>query len=261
MTSANNLSRNSIISAWRNMQENTEQCYRQQLTDLYHILDGNGWTDTIFTHCSVRLPGEDAFLFNPFGLMFNEITKENIVKVKFNGEFDSMQGYPINNNGSVAHIAIYKARPDVNCIIHTHSQNGMAFSNLTCKLYGLDQTTMFLNNQIGYHEFNSLFMMDESQNQLIKDLNNNICMILRNHGLISVGSSVPMAFWNYYFLEKACATQLQLMATGKEINYPDDKTIETVTNQYKQWHRSENGYPGNADLLFLAESRKLSLPK
>ena len=246
-----------ITSEWKLLQDNSESAQRERLATLYHIIYYNGWSDAIFTHSSLRLSNEDSYLFNPFGLMFNEITSDNLVKVMFNGDIESPCGYPINRNGSVIHTAIYKARPDVNCIIHTHSPNGVAFSNSKCELIGLDQTTMFLTNNVGYHEFNTLFTMDDKQEQLIMDLDNKNCMILRNHGLLAVGPSVPMAFWNNYYLEHACASQLKLVSQGIEINNPDFNIKEEVTKQYMHWHKSEDEYPGNADLLFLAEKRRL----
>ena len=254
-----NLSRESILSEWKDIQDNSEASLRQQLAALYRIIDNNGWADVILTHCSVRLPGEDAYLFIPFGLMFNEINADNIIKVWFTGEIDSPCGFPINVNGSRAHTAIYKNRRDVNCIIHTHSNNGVAFSNSKKQLLCLDQTTMFLHNAVGYHEFNTLFINDREQKQLVADLSNHKCVVLRNHGLLAIGESVPLAFWNYYFLERACGTELQLLSAGIDISNPDNKIKDEVSAQYAFWNTSENGYPGSADLLFLAEKRRLKL--
>ncbi len=252
------ISKESILLEQQYLLDTSESALRNHLTTLYHILDHNGWSDAIFTHCSARLPNEDAYLINPFGLMFNEVNADNIIKVKFNGGIESPCGFPINDNGVVAHTAIYQRRNDVNCIIHTHSPNGVAFSNLNCELKCVDQLNMFLFDQIAYHEFNELFIADNSQNHMLKDLDNKLCMIMRNHGLIALGSNIPMAFWNYYFLERACGAELQLMSTGQEIKNPIHTTKEAVAKQYQIWHQEFEGFPGNADLLFLAEKRRLS---
>lgn len=252
-----NVSKELILSEWKKIQDCSEASLREQLATLYHIIDNNGWGDAILTHCSIRLSNEDAYLFIPFGLMFKEITAENIVKVNFNGDIDSPCGYPINVNGSTIHTAIYKNRNDVNCIIHTHSQNGVAFSNSKSELLCLDQTTMFLYNNVGYHEFNTLFVNDKEQKQLVNDLGTKSCMVMRNHGLLALGANVSLAYWNYYFLERACSSQLQLMSAGIEISNPDSKIKETVAKQYENWKLPVNGYPGDADLLFLAEKRRL----
>ncbi len=235
----------------------SESKLRNQLAHLYHIMDYYGWCDIIFTHISARIPGTDTFLFNPFGLSFSEITPESIVKVKLNGETTSDEGWPINRNGSKAHIAIYRAKPEVNCIIHTHSKYGVAISNLDTEVMGLDQITMFLHSNVGYHDFEQLFALDDEQKQLTQDLGDHDCLILRNHGLLAVGPSIPRAFWNYYYLEFACQTQILSMSSGAPLKNPLDTVKEETGNQYKQWKNPHNIFPPDDELLFLAAIRKV----
>lgn len=237
--------------------QNTEQALRRQLCYLYHAIDFFGWCDVIFTHCSVRLPGTDCFLFNPFGLAFSEITPNNICKVSLSGEVDSPEGWPINKNGSKAHIAIYKARPDVQCIIHTHSKETVAISNLDISIMGLDQITMFLHDNVSYHKFERLFALDEEQKKMISDLGQNDFMILQNHGSIALGPSVPRAFWNYYYLQFACETQLMTLSTGVKIHNPPDEIKISTGNKYKEWKNPHSILPPDDVLLFLATIRKM----
>lgn len=248
---------NDVISFAHDLLQNNEACLRRQLYYLYQAIDYFGWCDLIFTHLSVRIPGTDTFLFNPFGLAFNEITPENIVKVHFDGTTESPDGWPINKNGSKAHIAIYKARPDVQCIIHTHSKAGVAISNLDVPMMGLDQITMFLHANVSYHAFEELFIFDEEQKKMTSDLGTNDFMVLHNHGLIAVGDSVPRAFWNYYYLQFACETQLMTLSSGAPIKNPPDAIKLSTGEKYKEWKKSHSILPPDDVLLFLATIRKL----
>ncbi|MFI4956593.1 MAG: class II aldolase/adducin family protein [Gammaproteobacteria bacterium] len=246
-----------VIKLSESLFQNTEACLRKQLCYLYHAIDYFGWCDLIFTHLSVRLPGTDTFLFNPFGLSFSEITPDNIVKVNFNGEVDSPDGWPINKNGSKAHIAIYKARPDVQCIIHTHSKATVAISNLDVPVMGLDQITMFLHSNVSYHGFERLFTFDDEQKQMVSDLGKNDFMILNNHGSIALGDSVPRAFWNYYYLQFACETQLMSLSSGAKLKNPPDEIKLSTGEKYKEWKKSHSILPPDDVLLFLATIRKM----
>jgi ribulose-5-phosphate 4-epimerase/fuculose-1-phosphate aldolase len=236
---------------------NSENCLRRQLNYLFHAIDFFGWCDLIFTHVSLRIPGTDYFLFNPFGLSFSEITPENIVKVGLNGEVHSPHGWPINKNGSKAHIAIYKARPDVQCIIHTHSKAGVAISNLDVPILGLDQITMFLHENVSYHKFERLFAFDDEQKQMTEDLGQNDFMILHNHGLIALGNTVPRAFWNYYYLQFACETQLMALSSGAKLKDPSHEVKKSTGEKYKEWKESHSILPPDDVLLFLATIRKM----
>lgn len=252
---------NELLAFSNELFQNNEASLRRQLNYLFHAIDYFGWCDVIFTHLSVRLPGTDTFLFNPFGIAFSEITPESIVKVHFDGTTESPHGWPINKNGSKAHIAIYKARPDVQCIIHTHSKAGVAISNLETPIMGLDQITMFLHEHVSYHDFEQLFTFDDEQKQMTKDLGQNDFMVLHNHGLIAVGESVPRAFWNYYYLQFACETQLMTLSAGAKIKDPAHDVKISTGEKYKEWKKSHSILPPDDVLLFLATIRKMDAAK
>ena len=179
-----------------------EDNLRKQLAYLYRIFDFYGWCDLIVTHLSVRIPNQDALLILPFGLSFDEITPDNLVKVDFNGNVIKSDGdFQINKNGTTVHRAIYQNQSKVNCILHTHSTYGVAVSSLDSDLLLLDQIAMMFHGKIGYHNFDALFINDNGQNQLINDMQGKQSMILKNHGLITVGKSIEEAFWFHYYLE------------------------------------------------------------
>ncbi len=238
--------------------ELSEGNLRQQLAALYHIFDYFGWSDLIVTHLSVRVPGEEALLINPFGVAFKEICAENLLKVDFDGNIiDSPHGHPLNNNGCTVHRAIYRGRSDIQTILHTHSLYGTAVSSLKEGLLLLDQIAMMFHNRIGYHNFDTLFIHDNDQKKLLEDLGNNNCMILRNHGLLTIGSDIAEAFWYHYYLENSCKLQVTTMSTGGTIQLADEEVIKETAARYDHWreHNQGDGVPGDKWLLFDAAKR------
>ena len=208
---------------------------------------------------SVRIPGEDALLILPFGVSFKEVTPENLVKVDFKGNIlQSHDGFNINKNGTTVHRAIYSHKAEVNCILHTHSQYGVAISNLEEKLHYLDQISMMFYNRVGYHDFETLFINDNHQEQLLKDMNGFNSMILKNHGLITVGKSITEAFWFHYYLETTCKIQVLTMSTGGKIRHPSLEAIQNTAGKYEKW-RDENDHiaVSDSELLFEAAKRQI----
>ncbi len=236
-----------------------EQNLRKQLAYLYRIFDFYGWCDLIVTHLSVRIPSEEALLILPFGLAFDEITPDNLVKVDFAGNIlSSNGGFQINKNGTTVHRAIYKNKPDINCILHTHSTYGVAISSIDNNLLLLDQIAMMFDGKVGYHQFDTLFINDNSQSQLIKDMENKQSMILKNHGLITVGKSIEEAFWFHYYLETSCKVQIITMSSGAKIHYPTLDAIKSTAQKYELW-REKNDHiaVSDSELLFDAAKRKI----
>lgn len=232
---------------------------RKQLAYLYRIFDHYGWCDLIVTHLSARIPGEDALLILPFGLAFDEITPENLVKVDFDGNIlDSKFGFQINKNGTTVHRAIYRHFSHVNCILHTHSTYGVTVSNLEEELLLLDQIAMMFDNKIGYHDFETLFINDNEQDQLLHDMQGKYSMILKNHGLISVGTSITEAFWFHYYLETSCKLHVLTRSTGGKIKYPSLETVTNTAAKYELW-RNHNDHleVSDSELLFDAAKRKI----
>ncbi|MCX8515120.1 MAG: class II aldolase/adducin family protein [Burkholderiales bacterium] len=237
----------------------TEDNLRKQLAYAYHIFDHYGWCDLMITHLSVRVPNEEALLIIPFGLTFNEITPDNLVKVDFNGNIlISKLGFSINQNGTMVHRAIYSQCPEINCIFHTHSAYGVAVSNQDEELLLLDQIAMMFHNKIGYHEFKTLFINDSQQSQLIKDARNKNAVILKNHGLITFGSNITDAFWFHYYLEATCKLHILSRSTGVKLAQPEPAIIESTAAKYETWRKkNEHVAVSDSELLFDAAKRKI----
>lgn len=239
--------------------DNSETNLRKQLAYLYRIFDYYDWCDLIVTHLSVRIPNEDALLIVPFGASFDEVTPDNLIKVDFDGRIlESKFGFQINKNGTTVHRAIYKNLAHVNCILHTHSLYGTALSNLDTPFMMLDQISMMFHNKVGYHDFEKLFIADNEQMSLIKDMEGKNSVILKNHGLITIGTSISDAFWFHYYLENSCKSQMLTMSAGQKIQYPSSKTVEETAAKYELW-RNKNDHieVSDSELLFDAAKRKV----
>lgn len=205
----------------------------------YRLVALFGMNDLVYNHISVRVPGEeDRFLINPYGYAYEEITASSLVKVDLDGNvvLDSGTGYGINRAGFVIHSAIHRARPDVACVIHTHSPAGMAVSALKCGLLPLTQNAMFFAG-IGYHDYEGPAVDLAEQERLVRDLGENSAMILRNHGLLTAGATVCEAFVTMHWLERACQAQLAAMACNTELNFPDPKTVALTNDRYRPGQR------------------------
>jgi ribulose-5-phosphate 4-epimerase/fuculose-1-phosphate aldolase len=200
---------------------------RVDLAACYRLVDFYGMTDLHLNHISARVPGhENHFLINPFGMMYEEITASSLIKVDLDGKIiaNSNPDYGINLAGYVIHSAIHAARPDVACVLHTHTNAGMAVSVLKCGLLPLTQTAMRWG-KIAYHDFEGVVVDLDERKRLVQNLGDCEVMILRNHGLLSVGKTVGQAFNSIYRLERACQTQLLVQACNTEINMPPQAVI------------------------------------
>jgi ribulose-5-phosphate 4-epimerase/fuculose-1-phosphate aldolase len=214
------------------MQALTETELRIQLAATYRLIDRLGLTDLIYTHISVRLPGaEPTFLINPFGLLFSEVTASSLVKVDLEGNILEDNGYPVNPAGFVIHSAIHAAREDVGCVIHTHSRYGMAVSTLACGLLPITQFSMQFYNQVAYHDYEGVALDLEERQRLVADLGDRKVMILRNHGLLTAGTTIPEAFYLLYYLEKSCEIQLLAQSAGTPLVTPAPDVCQKVTQQ------------------------------
>ena len=200
---------------------------RVDLAACYRLVDLYGMTDLHLNHISARVPGsEEHFLINPFGMMYEEITASSLIKVDLKGNIIANQNpeYTVNLPGFVIHSAIHAARHDVACVLHTHTNAGMAVSVLKCGLLPLTQTAMRWS-RVAYHDFEGVVFDLDEQKRLTDNLGDSEVMILRNHGLLACGTSVGQAFNNIYRLERACQTQLLAMACNAEITMPPDAVI------------------------------------
>jgi ribulose-5-phosphate 4-epimerase/fuculose-1-phosphate aldolase len=200
---------------------------RVDLAACYRLVDLYGMCDLHLNHISARVPGEEEhFLINPFGMMYEEITASSLIKVDHAGNIvsNSNPEYSVNLAGYVIHSAIHAARPDVGCVLHTHTNAGMAVSVLKCGLLPLTQTAMRWS-RVAYHDFEGVAVDLDERKRLADDLGDSDVMILRNHGLLAVGQTIGQAFNNIYRLERACQTQLLAMACNAEINIPPQDVI------------------------------------
>lgn len=231
--------------------------------DFYHlhkIMAHFGWSDIILTHLSARVNAE-YFLISPFSLLFEDITVEDLVLADRNGSMGNTQ-YPINPAGFIIHQAIYENRPEINCIIHTHTDDGVAVSCLDGELLIADQMSFMFNEKIGYHDFSGVELDKAGKESLLKDLGQNNCLILRNHGLLVVGSCIAEAFWHYYYLEKLCRIYIRLLPVLDKIKLvPEDIKNKTYA-QHKEFSKFSglvSGIPGNPELAFSALKKKFSI--
>jgi ribulose-5-phosphate 4-epimerase/fuculose-1-phosphate aldolase len=224
---------------------------RQDLAAFYRTIPYFGWDDLIFTHISAKVPGaDDEFLINPYGFLFDEITASNLVKVNLKGKILSDTNNFINPAGFTIHSAIHESRDDAHCIVHLHSNDGVAVASLKDGLLPLSQTGMLVRSQIAYHDYEGVALFEEEKERLVKDLGEARLMILRNHGTLALGKNVAEAFTNIYFLEKACSYQVRALSGNLELNYPSEESIETTRQQGE-------GREMAAALLWPAVKRKM----
>ncbi len=241
--------------------KNDEMTKRETLSSLHHMMDFCGWGDLIVTHCSVRTPDETGdFLIGPYGLMFSEIRPANLVRLNKEGKQVDKNEWRANYNGATSHSAIYEMRPDINCVIHTHTLAGVSVATLSQELFYPDQMSMMLYGQVAYHDYDSFFTHEnpDTKEKFKQRLINKKCLVLRNHGLLVMGKSIPEAFWYYRYVELACEIQLKCLAAGIEVINVDDQLKQEIADQFDRWNQpEENGFPGHADLAFAAMQRRL----
>jgi ribulose-5-phosphate 4-epimerase/fuculose-1-phosphate aldolase len=195
-----------------------EWAARVDLAACYRLIAMYGWDDLVFTHVSARVPGPDEhFLINAYGMLFDEITASSLVKVDLDGEKVSDSPYPINPAGFVIHSAVHEARPDVGCVLHTHTKAGVAVSAQVEGLLPISQVSLFAYATLAYHDYEGIALNDEEKPRLVADLGDGKALILRNHGLLTTGSTIPDAFLMMYVLETACQTQVLAQSTGADL--------------------------------------------
>lgn len=221
---------------------------RVDLAACYRLVAMHGWDDLVFTHISAAVPGpEHHFLINPYGLMFEEITASSLVKVDLHGKIILDTPHDINPAGFVIHSAIHEARHDVHCIIHTHTEDGIAVSVQEQGLLPLNQIALFPNVSLSYHDYEGVALVDDEKPRLVADLGENAFLILRNHGLLTAASSIPDAFLQMFLFEKACAIQIKSMAGGAKLISVDARIQAGMKQQAKEVTRGLGGqlaWPG-----------------
>jgi ribulose-5-phosphate 4-epimerase/fuculose-1-phosphate aldolase len=191
---------------------------RCDLAACYRLVAMYGWTDLIFTHISARVPGpEHHFLINPYGMMFDEITASSLIKVDQDGNKLSESPLPVNRAGFVIHSAIHAVRDDAQCVIHTHTRAGVGVSAQRDGVLPISQQSMFVLASLAYHDYEGVALHDAEKPRLQDDLGMANFLMLRNHGLLTVGPSIADAFLSMYIFESACQIQLAAQAGGGEL--------------------------------------------
>ncbi|MCP5271355.1 MAG: class II aldolase/adducin family protein [Burkholderiaceae bacterium] len=204
-----------------------EWALRVDLAACYRLVALHGWSDLVFTHISVRVPGpEHHFLINPYGLMFDEITASSLVKVDEHCAKVIDSPHPVNPAGFVIHSAVHAARPDVTCVLHTHTRAGVAVSAQRDGLLPISQQASLVVGSLAYHDYEGLAVRDDEKARLQADLGDRTNLILRNHGLLTVGATVPDAFLAMYLLEVSCQIQVMAMAGGTPLTMVDPAVIQ-----------------------------------
>ncbi len=214
------------------LQESDEwRAIRRDLAACYRLVHKFRMTDLIYNHITARLPGAGhSFLINAFGLHYSEITASSLYEIDLEGNILSKPDLPygINPAGFVIHSAIHAARPDVQCVIHTHSRAGSAVSAMKDGLLPISQTALRFYGRVGYHDFEGPVLHNDERERLVASLGNKDALILRNHGLLVVGRSIPEAFHSMQRLESACQIQVDALASGVELTYPSTKVCEAT---------------------------------
>lgn len=209
---------------------------RVELAAVYRLIDHFRYTDTIYNHISLRLDHDDTILINPFGLLYNEIKASNLVKITVEGEIlHDPTGLGINRAGYVIHGAIHSARPDVTCVIHTHSRAGIAVSAQEEGLLPISQHAALMYGRIGYHDFEGIAVNLDEQQRLVRDLGEYYFMILRNHGLLTAGRSPGEALQNMINLERACDAQVAALAGGVPVRRISEEALLATRKAVEQY--------------------------
>ncbi|MEO7917721.1 MAG: class II aldolase/adducin family protein [Dokdonella sp.] len=188
---------------------------RCDLAACYRLVALYGWSDLVFTHISARLPGDGhRFLINPYGMLFEEITASSLIAVDQEGTKLSESAFPVNRAGFVIHSAVHAAREDAHCVLHTHTRAGVAVSAQLAGVLPISQQSSFVLASLAYHDYEGVALRDEEKPRLQADLASANFLMLRNHGLLTVGPSIADAFLSMYVFESTCQIQLAAQAGG-----------------------------------------------
>lgn len=212
--------------------DQTEAQVRKDLAAAYRLVAHFQWDDLVFTHLSARVPGpEHHFLINPYGLLFSEITASSLVKINKDGEVVQAGNVNrVNPAGFTIHSAVHMAREDAGAVMHLHAADGVAVSAHRDGLLPLSQTAMLCLDHLSFHDYEGVALNLDERERLTRDLQNKNMMLLRNHGILTVGTSVAEAFTYLYFLMKACEIQVRAQAQGPTC-IPSDEAIATTQQQ------------------------------
>ncbi len=215
---------------------------RVDLAAAYRLVALFKWDDLVFTHISARVPGRDnEFLINPYGLMFEEITASSLVRIDTAGNKLDDSPFAVNPAGFTIHSAIHAARHDARCVLHTHTLNGIAVAAQKGGVLPLSQQSIFVLSSLAYHDYEGVALNEAEKPRLVADLGDKNFLMLRNHGLLTLGASIADAFLSMYLFETVCAIQVRALAGGRELVHVDPRIIAGAQAQAKQVTRGMGG--------------------
>jgi ribulose-5-phosphate 4-epimerase/fuculose-1-phosphate aldolase len=224
-----------------------ERKARVELAALYRITSHMGWAEITSTHITMRVPDEpECFLINPHGLRHDEVKASNLVKIDEEGNLRAPSDYGVNIPGFVIHGAVHQARPDVNCVMHTHTVADNAVSAMECGLLTLSQISALLHGQVAYHDFEGLAVNFEERERLVRDLGDKPLMMLRNHGMLAVGESVSQTFMNAYYFQRSCEIQVAAMSANTPLRLVSDAIGEDSAQAFHKFSRARPCYDWDA---------------
>jgi len=230
---------------------------RVELAACYRAVAMYGWDDLVFTHISARIPGpEHHFLINPYGMMFEEITASSLVKVDMDCRPLHETRYPVNPAGFVIHSAIHAAREDIVCVLHTHTPAGVAVAAQKQGLLPISQQASIALMSLSYHDYEGIALNLDEQKRLVEDLGDKNSLILRNHGLLTVGTTPAQAFLRMFYLDKACEIQVTAAAAGA-MRVPSPEVCEYTARQFEGTVVGDYGDPEGMELAWSALQRLL----
>ena len=208
---------------------------RIDLAACYRLVALYGWTDLVFTHITAKIPGvENQFLINPYGMLFDEITASSLVKIDLGGnKLDADNPFPVNPAGFTIHSAIHAARHDAKCVLHVHTANGVAVSAQKNGVLPISQQSIFVLASLAYHDYEGVALNADEKPRLVADLGEKNFFMLRNHGLLTVGETIPDTFLFMYLFETACAIQIRAQAGGGELTRIPQPIIDGAQKQAK----------------------------
>lgn len=233
-----------------------EWAVRKDLAAAYRLMAHLQLEDSIYTHISAKVPGtENQFLINPYGMLFRDVTASSLVKIDLDGNIVEPSEYDVNPAGFTIHSAIHDAREDAHCVVHTHTIGGVAVASMACGLQPCNQWALQFHNRVAYHDFEGIALDHAERERLVRDLGpEHKALILRNHGLLTLGQSVAEAFILMINLERACRVQVAIQSSG-QVPYPVPTDVCELTAQ--QYESGESNRYANDNTPNLREWRAL----
>ncbi|MED5401687.1 MAG: class II aldolase/adducin family protein [Planctomycetota bacterium] len=220
-----------------------EWVLREQLASAYHVVEHLGWSESIYGHITLKVPGpERHFLINPYGLRYDEVTAENLVKIDLAGQPVGPIDQPVNVAGYVIHSAVHEARPDLACVFHTHTTAGMAVAAQADGLLPISIHASGFFNRIGYHDYEGPSLEGDEKSRLVASLGEHKVLILKNHGLLAGGTTLEEAFILMFRLQRACEIQIAARAGGADLVIPDESTCQAAAEMIDRFLAGNPGH-------------------